>query len=321
MLGIVVLLAACVILLIYLFSNIIFLDAHHHLVFFLIIVVIIVFTFAGYFIQQVIKPVHELERGVKEISIGNLDVVLNVKSKDEIGKVANAFNQMTVELRKMITARDQLLLDVSHELRTPITRAKIALEMMTDSKEKTSVLDDLREMETMIAELLETERLKNGNTSLDLQKVRVKEFISDIVSGFWPNRDMLIVREISENIFILVDKLKMGIVLKNLIENALKYSENSNKPVEISVIDQQDKIVIQVEDFGPGVPEDKIELLFEPFYRVDNSRSKKTGGYGLGLHLSRKIAKAHGADIKLINKNNINQQTGIIAELHLKNSK
>jgi signal transduction histidine kinase len=312
---IIILLAATVILLIYLFSNIIFLDAKHHFVFFLIMVVIIVFTFAGYFIQQIIKPVHELDRGVKEISKGNLDVVLKVKSRDEIGKVANAFNQMTVELRKMIKARDQLLLDVSHELRSPITRAKIALEIMPPSKEKESVLDDLKEIETMITELLETERLKNGKTPLDVKKIRVKDLISTVVSGFRSNQGKIKVHEISNDLFINVDELKIGIVLKNLIENALKYSENSEQPVEINVIDQDNKIIIQVEDYGPGIPDDKLNLLFEPFYRIDSSRSRRTGGYGLGLHLAKKIMETHGTSIKIINKQRSNQTSGIIAEI------
>jgi signal transduction histidine kinase len=321
LLGIIILLALIVILLIYLFSNLIFLDARHHLIFFLIILILIVFSLAGVFIHLVISPIHELERGVEELSKGNLDVVLKVKSKDEIGKVANAFNLMTVELKKMIKARDQLLLDVSHELRSPITRAKIALEMMPISKEKDSVMEDMREMEAMISELLETERLKSGNTPLEIQIIKVKDLISDVVSGFWPQCDKIKVHEISDKIMISVDKQKMGIVIKNLIENALKYSGNTIQPVEINVIDQSDKIIIQVEDFGPGIPEDKIGLLFEAFYRVDTSRSRKTGGYGLGLHLAKKIMDAHVAKIQLINKQGPGTTTGIIAELQFSPSR
>jgi signal transduction histidine kinase len=318
LLGIIFLLAAIVILLIYLFSNIIFYNAQHHLIFFLIMVVVIVFIFGGFFIHQLIKPIHELDRGVKELSQGNLDVVLQVTSKDEIGKVANAFNQMTVELKKMIKARDQLLLDVSHELRTPITRAKLALEIMSGSKEKDSVLDDLREMETMITEILESERLKSGKDPLNIQKTVIRDLVFNTVSGFRSNQEKIKIHNISEGLTIEVDPLKISIVLKNLVENALKYSENADKPVEISVINQPDKISIQVEDFGPGIPEDKIGLLFEPFYRADTSRSRKTGGYGLGLHLAKRIMEAHGATIQLTNKTGTKHTTGIIAELQFR---
>lgn len=103
-------------------------------------------------------------------------------------------------------------------------------------------------------------------------------------------------------------------VLKNVIENGLKYSEGSNKPVEINVIDKPEAIVLQIEDFGIGIPQEKLELLFEPFYRVDTSRSGKTCGYGLGLHLAKRIIDAHGAAIQIISKTSNHDSRGI-AEL------
>ncbi|MDF1550759.1 MAG: ATP-binding protein, partial [Bacteroidales bacterium] len=278
LLGIIILLAASVILTIYLFSNIIFLDAEHHLIFFLMVVLVILFSLAAFFIHRVIAPIHEIDRGVKEISKGNLDVVLSVPREDELGKVATAFNNMTVELKKMIKSREQLLLDVSHELRTPITRAKIALEIMQDSSEKDSVIEDLREMEIMISELLETERLKSGKASLNLVKTNVKHLLQGIVSNFMNFNNRLKLHPVSPQLYISVDQAKIITVLKNIIENALKYSEESAKPVEINVIDKESSVIIQVEDYGHGIPQDKMDLLFEPFYRVDNSRSRKTGG-------------------------------------------
>ncbi len=297
---------------IYFFSNIIFLDAEHHFIFFLFCVLIILFSLAAFFIHRVISPIHEIDRGVKEISKGNLDVELKVPRKDELGKVATAFNQMTVELKKMITAREQLLLDVSHELRTPITRAKLALEIMPDSSEKDSVKDDIREMELMITELLETEQLKSGKANLKFEKINIKELLESIVLSFVNYKDRITINPISEHLHFTIDKLKINRVIKNITENALKYSEESQKPIEINVIDRPESIVIQVEDYGIGIPEDKIKFLFEPFYRADNSRSRKTGGYGLGLHMAKKIMEAHNADIKIMNKTT---NKGIIAEL------
>jgi signal transduction histidine kinase len=279
------------------------------------VILVILFSLASFFIHRVIAPIHELDRGVKEISKGNLDVELKVPRKDELGKVATAFNQMTIELKKMIKSREQLLLDVSHELRTPITRAKLALEIMPDSSEKESVIDDMREIEIMISELLETEQLKSGKANLNLEKLNMKDFLESIVSGFANYNDTIKLHPISEHLYFTADQSKIHTVIKNIIENALKYSEGSRKPVEINVIDRPEAIVIQVEDHGPGISEDKLEFLFEPFYRADNSRSRKTGGYGLGLHMAKRIMEAHHADINLINKSGPNQSTGIIVEL------
>ncbi len=315
LIGIIILLALCVILTIYLFSNIIFFDASHHLIFFLFTVLIILFSFALFFIHRIISPIHDLAVGVDEISKGNLDIELKVKSKDELGKLAKAFNQMTVELKKMIQSRDQLLMDVSHELRTPITRTKLALEIMPDSAGKESIIDDIREMEIMITELLETERLKNNKTNLNLEKTNVKNMLEGILKNFPFANDKVKMFPVSENIYIKVDESKIITVIKNIIENSIKYSEGSNKPVEINVIDKPETTVVQIEDFGIGIPSDKMKFLFEPFYRADSSRSKKTGGYGLGLHMAKKIMDAHQAKIKFTNKTDSDQSTGVIVEL------
>ena len=315
LIGIIILLAFCVILTIYLFSNIIFLDAHHHLIFFLFSVLIILFSLALFFIHRVISPIHGLIRGVNEISKGNLDVELKVTSKDELGKLAKAFNQMTVELKKMIQSRDQLLLDVSHELRTPITRAKLALEIMAGSPEKESIIEDMREMELMITELLETERLKNNKANLNPEEINIKKMLESVMKSFPNSKGKIKISPISDKLHITVDESKIITVIKNIIENSVKYSEGSNKPIEINVIDKPETTVIQIEDFGIGIPEDKLKFIFEPFYRADSSRSKTTGGYGLGLHMAKKIMEAHGADINLINKSGPNRSKGVIAEL------
>ncbi len=315
LLGIIFLLAFSVILTIYLFSNIIFLDAKHHFIFFLVVILVVLFSLASFFIHRVIAPIHELDRGVKEISKGNLDVELKVTRKDELGQVAKAFNKMTVELKKMIQSRDQLLMDVSHELRTPITRAKLALEIMPGSSEKESVLEDIREMEIMITELLETEQLKSGKTNLHLEKVNVLQYLDGIVSGFVNHKERIVLKPISDHLYFQVDQSKIQTVIKNIIENALKYSEDSRKPVEINVVNKPESIVLHVEDHGIGIPENQLEYLFEPFYRVDHSRSRETGGYGLGLHMAKRIMEAHRADIKIYNKSASDQSKGIIAEL------
>lgn len=278
------------------------------------VILVVLFSLAVFFIHRVVEPVHELDRGVREISKGNFDVELHVPRKDELGKVANAFNNMAIELKKMIQAREQLLLDVSHELRTPITRSKLALEFLPDSPEKLSIAEDMREMEIMINELLETARLKSGETILSLSTINIKDILENIISGFSHSKERLKVNPVADHLSIIADESKIKTAIRNITENALKYSKDSEKPVEISVVDSFDSIIIRVEDFGVGIPSKKIDLLFEPFYRVDDSRSKKTGGFGLGLHMVKKIMEAHGAEIELINKDNENE-TGIIVDL------
>ncbi len=293
--------AVSVILAVIYFNRIIFASTQNHDIFLLMVILIIIFISGGFFFHRLIKPIQELNKGVKEISKGNLEVNLKIGGADEVGKLAKAFNQMTKDLKRMIEARDQLLLDVSHELRTPLTRAKLALEMTNESEFTETAKKNIKEVEVMITELLESQRLRNSIDNLDISTINLQEFVNEVVNEF--NNDRLVVNPISERLQIEADEKLIKIVLRNIIDNALKYSPNNAPPTEISVVDKDNKIIIQVEDFGDGLSQKEIEKVFEPFYRTDKSRSRKTGGYGLGLHLCKRIMEVHKGEIVLLNKN------------------
>lgn len=276
--------------------------AHIHLILTMIVLIIVGSIVASFVIKKILKPLKQLNEAVKKVGEGNLNLNLTPKSNDELGELTTAFNHMTADLRKMIQAREQLLLDVSHELRSPITRSKLALEMMPESREKKSVWDDLKEMEIMITEILESERLKSGLTKLHKTPVNVASLLQRITDNYKRENIHLVLLPVSSDIIIHIDEALMTIVFRNLIENSIKYSSPQDSPVEISVIRTHESVTIQIEDFGKGIPEEKLPFVFDPFYRVDESRSRKTGGYGLGLHLCKRITDLHGAEIGLGNK-------------------
>jgi signal transduction histidine kinase len=276
--------------------------AHIHLAITLIILIIVGFLVASFVIRKILKPLSLLNDAVEEIGRGNLEQKISIDSDDELGSLANAINFMTADLKKMIEARDQLLLSVSHELRTPITRARIALEMIPGSAEKESVEGDLKEMELMITGILESARFKNGTIKLNISTVKLKDLLEKVVNDYRNASSRIVLFPVSGDLIISVDQTQILTVLRNLIDNSLKYSTISDKPVEISVIRRDQDIIIQIEDYGQGIPPDKMPFIFEPFYRVDESRSRKTGGYGLGLHLCKQIMDMHGAVIEVNNK-------------------
>lgn len=286
--------------------------AHVHLAITLIILVVVGFLVASFVIRKILKPLSLLNDAVEEIGKGNLEQRISIDSDDEFGSLANAINFMTADLKKMIEARDHLLLSVSHELRTPITRARIALEMIPDSYEKKSVEGDLKEMEYMITGILESERIKNGSIKLNLTHLNLAELLPDVLKGYRMESDRIVLFPVSDELEIYADQTLIRTVLRNLIDNALKYSAISDKSIEISVICRDKVIIIQIEDFGQGIPSDKLPFIFEPFYRVDESRSKKTGGYGLGLHLCKQIMDLHDYQIEIRNKPD---NSGIITSL------
>jgi signal transduction histidine kinase len=191
----------------------------------------------------------------------------------------------------MIRARDQLLLDVSHELRSPLTRLRVAIELLPDGRQREGMTADIAEMEAMIAELLELERLRDG---LRIAPVDLAPIVRDVAAAFGAR-----VVSLPAALMANADAEKMRIVLRNLIENAVKYSLPDSAPVEVSAAVDDAHVVIRVTDDGVGVPEEDRASLFEPFFRVDRSRSKMPGGYGLGLSICKRIVEAHGGTIAM----------------------
>ncbi|MBC8182606.1 HAMP domain-containing histidine kinase [candidate division KSB1 bacterium] len=272
---------------------------------------ILILTATHFFIRQILKPVRWLTEGALQIGDGNFDYRIPVRQHDELGRLSNAFNDMTQRIKEMIQARDQLLLDVSHELRSPITRMKVALEFLSTSKEKKNLQDDISEMETMITEILESERFKNGHGKLDLKEHNISQLIREVTENYKNMPPGVQLKNIPKSINLKIDFDRIRIVLKNIIENAIKYSTPESKPVQFFLKPENKNIIVQVLDDGPGISEEHLPYLFEPFYRVDKSRSKKTGGYGLGLSLCKKIMEAHGGKIEIFN----NEVSGMTVQL------
>ena len=273
----------------------------------LVVIVFITFLIIGmYFImRKLLQPIRILDEGVKQLTEGNIEYEMSTNRSDELGKLIKSFNQMTGRIRGMIQSRDRLLLDVSHELRSPLTRMKIALEFLDDSNVKKNIRDDITELETKITELLETERLDSKYGKLKLAKTSMFDLIREISHDFRHQKPGIRMVSCPKNIFLEVDRERIKILFRNILDNAIRYSEPDSYPVEISMREKPDRYTIVVQDFGKGIPESEIPFIFEPFYRVDKSRSKKTGGYGLGMSLSKKIMEAHGGTIEVSSKPNV----------------
>ncbi|MGH9841794.1 MAG: sensor histidine kinase [Blastocatellia bacterium] len=251
-------------------------------------------------LRRLLQPLRWLGDGVAELSEGHLDVIVPKRSADEFGALTDAFNQMVGRVKDMIRARDQLLLDVSHELRSPLTRLKVALELVGDVDMKARMAADVVEMEIMIGELLELERLRDGH-GIRTARQNVVSILDEVARNFHDRPPSVRVAPTTAEIFVDIDADRMRTVIRNLLENAIKYSLPDSRAVEVSATQNAEQVVIRVTDDGPGIPERDLPGLFEPFFRVDRSRSRKTGGYGLGLSISKRIVEAHGGTIAVEN--------------------
>jgi signal transduction histidine kinase len=269
-----------------------------------ILLSLLTLIFVGAFlsIRWILKPVRWLGEGVREVGQGNLKHRVPVKRSDELRDLAEAFNDMTDRIRSMLHTKEQLLLDVSHELRSPLTRVKVALEFLPEGKARDSIADDVSEMEKMINEILETARRHHLHGDLKLQPTDLVGLLEAILPDFQKQPPGVQVDELPETLLINIDLGQIKTVFNNIIANGIKFSDADSDPVRISAKPQPRQTVVQITDYGIGIPEEELSFVFEPFYRVDKSRSKDTGGYGLGLSLCKTIMEAHNGKIEITSK-------------------
>lgn len=249
--------------------------------------------------RRLLGPVRVLSEGVQRLRGGDLDVEMHTGRTDELGRLVQSFNAMTRAIRERIRARDQLLLDVSHEIRSPLTRMRVAVEMLPESPARRSVIEDIEETETMIRELLETERLDSPHGGLQKTNVDLGALLRECVAAVTDSGPGVELKGVDRPVHADVDPERMRILVGNILSNAIKYSDPKGAPVRV-VLDAADgAIMISFHDHGIGIARDDIPYVFEPFYRADRSRSRDTGGYGIGLSLAKRIIEAHGGSIEL----------------------
>lgn len=273
---------------------------------------IILYILVYFHIKRLFKPMQEIKKAVETVADGNFDLQIPIKRADEFGELAESFNKMANEIQAMLKYKDQLLSDVSHELRTPLTRMRLAAEMMEEGKEKESMISDLKDMSHLVETLLESNRLNYGISSLNKQPFDLTELLSSLASEQADSIPAVHLQS-SDSILINADLSLIKMLFRNLIENAIKYSAHQEEPVTIELKQQSEQVIISIKDHGMGIPEKALALIYEPFYRVEQSRSKNTGGYGLGLSIARKVVDTHQGKITIKNA----KPTGIIATVEL----
>lgn len=265
---------------------------------FIIFVLVTVIIFLLYFILRwLFRPLKVLTAAVVEVGEGNYNINIPVNRKDELGELATSITEMSTKIGNSIKSKEQLLLDVSHELRTPLTRIKLGLEV-DSPKEK--INEDVTEMEKMIQSLLENYRSESTYDTLKPVKTDIVQLIEETCDEY-DDANRIKYSKPSGEYILNIDPDRIQVVLRNIIDNALKYS---NDDVMINIKNARGTVDVIVKDNGVGIPDEDIKYIFEPFYRSDRSRSRKTGGFGLGLSISKKIMDAHKASIAYESKLN-----------------
>mgnify|MGYP001289460292 FL=1 len=275
----------------------------------IIAITLLVFLICYAMVQRIFRPIKSIEEGANQIGQGQLEYRIDVKQKDELGSLAEKINQLAVNVQEMLAAKQRLNLGVSHELRSPLTRARLEVELLEDSKIKEDLLNEINAMETIIANLLDSEAINYGHKKLKLELFELSDMISQLIqkSGFLADSNIAFI-PLDYAAQVEADKTLFEVMIKNILENALRYNPVEGESIQIRVEQVEDTYEIKIRDFGPGFSKEDLTKVTEPFYRTGQSRSRQSGGFGLGLYLCKQIVEAHQGTIAIAN----HEETGAV---------
>ena len=244
--------------------------------------------------RSIARPMRRLAVAAEALGRGESVRPLPESGPDDIRQMAEAFNRMQERLERFVKDRTRMLAAISHDLRTPLTSLRLRAEFVGDPDVQEKMLKTIGEIQSMTEASLafvQEEATAEATRAVDLTAL-VESLCDDMAEL---GRDVSFVEGTAINYRCRPDALRRAI--RNLIENAVRYGECAR----VSVVRSADSIDILVEDDGPGIPDDAMEQVFAPFYRLEDSRNRETGGVGLGLSIARAIARHHGGDVVLGN--------------------
>ena len=261
-----------------------------------------------WFSRRLARPLDQLANAARQFGAGDITARANLMLADEVGDVGRAFDDMADRTARLLRSQRQLMGDVSHELRTPLARIRVALELAAEDPVAagdvlSDVGADLDEIDQLIGDILTTARLDGDHAKIDREPTSVVELADRAGRRFCarhPGRTLE--RALGDDRAIPCDPLLLRRALDNLLDNAAKYSDAGTK-VTLAVRPDDEPgrntVAFEIVDHGIGMSAAELGHAFTPFWRADDSRTRKTGGVGLGLALARRIARAHGGDVTL----------------------
>lgn len=274
------------------------------ILFLIICSIIAIALLANIFVQSFDRRIRSIETAASRISRGELDArVSSAGEEDAISRLGVSFNSMADHIQRLMYVQKEMIHAVSHELRTPVARIRFGVQMIEDCQTPESVqkqvkgIDgDIQELDELIDEILTYARLEQGGPILAFQQADVASIVEQVITEQRSDRpDMKIFSEYKEGSEIWkeseIETRYIHRSIQNLVGNAKRYADST---VKVVCSFDSETCRIDVEDDGPGIPEDQWESVFTPFARLDDSRTRSSGGYGLGLSIVRRILYWHG---------------------------
>jgi len=278
-----------------------------------------------YFLARyVTTPVVRLREATRRLASGDLTARAGVsRGHDEIAELVRDFDRMAERIESLVNAQSRLLNDISHELRSPLARLNVALDLLrrkTGPEAQNSIDRIEREadrLNELIGRLLTIARLEAGNNSMQGARIGLRELIQEIVQDAdfeAQSRNCHVRFAAGDECCVQGDSGLLRSAVENVVRNAICYTaEHTDVHVRLECAENSGQAVIAIADSGPGVPEDALDKLFRPFYRLDDSRMRETGGVGLGLSITERAVRLHGGSVRAMNR----PQGGLVVEIRL----
>jgi two-component system sensor histidine kinase BaeS len=284
-----------------------FLDAiHRYLLWATLAALLLAFILSFILTRHVLKPLAQMAEVTQQVAAGNFSTRVSMRSEDEVGQLALAFNHMADSLEQLEFLRKSMVADVAHELRTPLTNLRGYLEGLSDeviqpSRETIQLLEgEVMRLVSLIENLQQLAKADAARVYLQRSRIDLPKLIDQVLA--------LITRDLStkqirvttdfaaEAQSLYADRDKILQAVRNLLENACKYSPQGGQ-VKITSKREQDLVKVTFANSGPAIPAEALPYIFERFYRVDRSRSRTAGGACIGLAIVRELIEAHGGQV------------------------
>jgi two-component system, OmpR family, sensor kinase len=255
---------------------------------------LVIVAAAYLFSRRLTWPFSQLAEGAERLGRDPRAPPLQIAGAAEARVAARAFNDMQERLRRYVEDRTAMVGAIAHDLRTPLTRLRFRIESTPDDL-RAKLSSDLDEMEAMISATLSF--VRDANQAAERTKLELSSLLESLVDEMQDTKSDVVI-ERAERVVIEGDPIALKRLFSNLLDNAVKYGSRAR----VRVFAQGRSAIVEVDDDGPGVPKAELERVFEPFYRREPSRNRETGGIGLGLAVVRSVARAHGGDAELENR-------------------
>lgn len=253
------------------------------------------------------SPVRKMHKAVESFGRGDFSARVNSTRRDELGRLARAFDRMANRIQMLLTAERRLLLDISHELRSPLARLGVAVELARSGEDLNTSLNRIQKesdrLNALVTQLLQVTRAEGDPSSLRRESVRFDELVQQVLddSAIEASAHGCELKYAAgEPATVEGDPELLRRAVENVVRNAIRYAPRETA-VEISLARQNGKAVLDVRDQGPGVPEEALPRLFDAFYRVETDRARSSGGIGLGLSIARRAIELTKGNIRARN--------------------